>query len=135
MKRNAYLSFSEELVKEPIVSHLIKKYDVDVNILEARINANEAGSMFVQIIGSDENLDRAFGYLLSTGVDVNLKPHRLAWKEKSCVSCGACLTHCPTGALSENMETGQVTFEEEKCIACFLCIPACPFNALEKTEE
>lgn len=132
MQRSVYLHFDNRLVDKPIISDLVRKYDVEVNILEARITPNEEGSMFIGIQGSDENLDKAFGYLVSSGVKVTVKPERLIWHEEICTSCGACLAHCLPKALNMNPDTGEVTYDDEKCISCLLCIPACPYKALEE---
>ena len=135
MQRSVYLQFSQALVDKPIISTLIRKYDVEVNILEAHVTPNEEGSMFTQISGTDENLDKAFGYLVSSGVNVSVKPERLIWHEEICTSCGACIAQCLPRALDVDPETGEVLFDPEKCIACFLCIPACPYGAVEEAEK
>lgn len=135
MQRSVHLQFNQSLVDKPIISTLIRKYDVEVNILEARISPNEEGSMFIQISGSDENLDKAFGYLVSSGVKVSVKPERLIWHSDLCTSCGACIAHCIPKALNFDLETYEVKFDAEKCISCFLCIPACPYGAVEEAEK
>lgn len=135
MQRSVYLHFGNDLVNRPIMSTLIRKYGVDVNILEARITPNEEGTMFVQIIGDDENIDKAFGYLVSTGVRVTVKPKRLVWREELCTSCGACVGHCLPKALDVDPDTKKVAYDEEKCIACMLCLPVCPYGAVEEASE
>lgn len=135
MQRNVYLRFSNEMVDKPVITTLIRKYAIDVNIMEARITPNEEGSMFIQISGSEENLDKAFGYLVSTGVEVTVKPKRLVWHDEICVSCGACVGQCLPKALDVNPDTGKVEYDNDKCIACFLCVPACPYGAVEQAAE
>lgn len=132
MQRSVFLHFDSNLVEKPIISDLVRKYDVEVNILEARITPNEEGSMFIGIQGSDENLDKAFGYLVSSGVKVTVKPRRLLWHEDICTSCGACLAHCLPKALNMDPDTGEVRYDDDLCISCLLCIPACPYRALEE---
>lgn len=48
----------------------------------------------------------------------------------TCLQCeeAACMTVCPTGALSRNPETLAVDYNEEKCIRCKSCVYACPFG-------
>lgn len=131
MQKNVSLHFSNQLVDKPIVSTLVRKYDVDVNILSAIITPNEEGKMFVQMKGEEEKLQQALGYLVAMGVDVVVKPKGINFYEDICVSCGACTVHCLPKALSVDEETKQIVYSEDLCIACELCIPACPYGAVE----
>ena len=45
-----------------------------------------------------------------------------------CVSCGACVQACPTGALSMGAE--KVEADGGRCIGCQSCVVACPFGAI-----
>ena len=47
---------------------------------------------------------------------------------RMCVSCGACVPGCPTGALSVG-EDGTVEWDGGKCVSCDACIKACPNDA------
>lgn len=134
MQKNIFLHFSRDLVDQPIISVLIRKYDVEVNILQATITPNEEGTMFVQLRGDEEKLEHALGYLVANGVDVMVKPRRIQFNEELCTSCGACVAHCLPGALYVEEGTRKVLYDEDLCIACELCIPACPFGAVEMTK-
>ena len=135
MQKNVFLRFSQALVDKPVISTLIRKYDVEVNILQATITPNEEGAMFVQLLGAEEKLEQSLGYLVGAGVDVMVKPRRISWNSDLCTSCGACVGHCLPKALFVNTENRRVEYDEELCIACELCIPACPYGALEMTPE
>lgn len=52
----------------------------------------------------------------------------LAYFSHKCISCGECVSVCPTGAHS--IESGQHVFLREKCIACGKCENACLGKAL-----
>ena len=52
----------------------------------------------------------------------------LAYYSHKCISCGECLSVCPTGAHS--IENDIHIFKREKCIACGKCADACLGNAL-----
>ena len=43
---------------------------------------------------------------------------------KVCVHCGACLEHCPAGALY--CEDGKVQYDHTKCVFCDECFKHCP---------
>ena len=135
MQKNIFLRFSRALVDKPVISTLIRKYDVEVNILQATVTPNEEGTMFVQLMGAEEKLEQALGYLVGSGVDVMVKPRRIHWTEAVCTSCGACVGQCLPKALFVNEETRKVEYDEELCIACELCIPACPYGALEMSSQ
>lgn len=43
---------------------------------------------------------------------------------RACVSCGACLEVCPTGAL--RAEEGRICYDADRCVLCDACIKRCP---------
>ena len=51
------------------------------------------------------------------GVEVNVD---------GCTLCHACVTACPTGALSDNSESPMLRFTEAACVQCGLCAATCP---------
>lgn len=44
-----------------------------------------------------------------------------------CVSCGECVSHCPTGALT--FKNGKVVYNSDKCSFCDACFKHCPKGA------
>ena len=49
---------------------------------------------------------------------------------ESCTLCHACVTACPTGALSDNPERAMLRFTESICVQCGLCEATCPEDAI-----
>jgi ferredoxin len=45
---------------------------------------------------------------------------------EGCTLCHACVTACPTGALSDNPERAMLRFTESLCVQCGLCESTCP---------
>jgi ferredoxin len=43
-----------------------------------------------------------------------------------CTLCLACVSACPTGALSDNPEQPMLRFSEDACVQCGLCKATCP---------
>jgi ferredoxin len=50
-------------------------------------------------------------------VDINIE---------GCTLCLACVSACPTGALSDNPERPMLRFAEDACVQCGLCKATCP---------
>ena len=55
----------------------------------------------------------------------------MAYKiSEDCISCGACETECPSGAISEG--DTQFMIDPEKCTECGKCAETCPVGAPKK---
>jgi ferredoxin len=131
MQKSVILHFSRALVDRPIISHIVKTYDVEMNIIQAYITPDEGGHMFAIIEGGRDSVGRTLEYLDGLDVRTILPTRNLVWDEEKCVHCGACIGACRVGALSVDPETMRLIYDNSKCIACELCIPACPFGAME----
>jgi ferredoxin len=51
--------------------------------------------------------------------------------KKKCIGCGACISSCPYGAISMDVD-GKVLIDDDKCKGCGKCASFCPFNAIDK---
>ncbi len=129
-KKRIVLTFPHELLDKPIVYKLVKDYDLVFNILQARITPKEEGLMVIEVKGSREHLDQGVKYLEKNGVAIQQLDKDITRDEERCTHCGACISVCPTGALSVNRETMAVEFHADKCVACELCVKACPPRAM-----
>ena len=124
------LSFSGVISGKPVVSELIRKFNLEINIYRARITPNEEGHMAIDITGEEDKVEDGLKFLNTFNIDVNQFENSLIWNKDLCVSCGNCLSHCPTKALYISDEnTRKVNFNGEKCIECLSCIRNCPFGA------
>lgn len=47
-----------------------------------------------------------------------------------CTLCLACVSACPTGAMSDNNELPQLRFQEDACVQCGLCSATCPESVI-----
>jgi len=52
----------------------------------------------------------------------------------SCISCGACIVHCPYGALEPD-EEGKPVLIWDLCRDDFACVLVCPVAAVKRTSE
>jgi Fe-S-cluster-containing dehydrogenase component len=130
-KKRVVLTFPHNLVDQPITYHLIKDYDLIINILSARVTPREEGKMVLEIEGEKESLDKGIKYLQKLGVKLQPLARDVKWYEERCTHCTACVPICPTNALILDRKTMKISFDSTKCIACELCLPVCPYHAIE----
>ena len=129
--RKIVLTFPPELVDKPIIHRLTKDFDLEFNILKAAINQNEEGLMVLELKGANEQLNKAITFLRGIGVKVEPLSKDVVLVNEQCVSCGACIPHCPVAALIVDPVTYEVSLDDDRCIACEICVRVCPYHALE----
>ena len=71
MKRRVKLTFPQNLIKEPVIFTMAKKYDVLPNIRRARVT-DTVGEMILELEGAEENLEMGIKSLRDQGVEVEL---------------------------------------------------------------
>ncbi len=125
------LHFPPNLVEQPIVCQLIKKFDLEFIILRADIDRNKEGLLVLELAGVKENFRRGVVFLKDNGISVQPLSQDIVRIEERCTHCGACLTICPSEALYRDVSNREVRFEQSKCIACDLCLKGCPVRAME----
>ena len=131
ISKRIVLHFPKRLVNRPIVSRLVRDYNLDFNILKAYFTPEEEGLMVLEITGEQGDYDKGIRYLTKTGVRIQSLSQDVTRNEERCTHCGACVTVCPAGAFELDPLTRRVNFYNEKCVACALCINACPPRAME----
>ena len=131
VSKRIVLRFPGRMVDRPIVSRLVKDYNLDFNILKASVTPDEEGLMVLELSGKQEDYDKGIRYLTESGVIIQSLSQDVIRNEARCTHCGACVTVCPTGAFELEPSTRRVNFYNEKCLACGLCIKACPPRAME----
>ncbi len=132
MEKKFVMHFPPVLVDKPIISTIVRKYDLEFNILKAFVSPEEEGTLVIELKGEEENLNKAIEEVKNKGVSIQPIESDIKMVKERCTDCSVCIGLCPTGALymSENYE---VKFEPEKCIACGLCIKGCPTKAMVTT--
>jgi len=130
-KRKVVLTFPPSLIDQPVTYHLIRDYDLVVNILKAKISPKEEGRLMIEISGKRESLQRGMNYLQELGVEVQPLAQDIIWLEERCTHCTACASICPTKAITVDRKEMKISFDKEKCIACELCVSVCPYKAIE----
>ncbi len=129
-KVKALLTFLPSDIGKPITYHLVKDYDLWVNILHAEIAASKTGKLVLDMEGEEGNLERAVAFLADHGVTFQLLNGSVTVSPEKCVDCGACTSVCPSGALSMEKPAWTLAFQKDKCYVCQLCAKACPVRAI-----
>jgi len=71
MKKRVKLTFPQDLIKEPVIFTMARKYDVIPNIRRARVTET-VGEMILEVEGEDENVNKGIEHLKQQGVGVEL---------------------------------------------------------------
>ena len=131
VSKRIVLHFPKRLVDRPIVSRLVRDFNLEFNILKASVTPEEEGLLVLEVSGKQEDYDKGIKYLTKTGVRIQPLSQDVTRNEERCTHCGVCITICPTSAFELEPLTRRVNFLNEKCLACELCIKACPPRAME----
>ncbi len=131
ISKRVVLHFPSRMVDQPIIYHLVKDYDLVLNILKASVTPKEEGIMVVELSGGRADYDKGIKYLNEAGVKIQSLGQDIMRNNARCTHCGACVVVCPTGALALDHKTRMVDFHEDRCTACELCVLTCPPRAME----
>lgn len=123
------LRFTAATSDQPIIYHLVKDYDLVVNILKAQINPHLEGTLVLDLWG--ERYEEGIEYLRQQGISVHPLNQEVVRNDDRCTSCGACTGHCPAGALFIDRPSMEVQFDGNKCVVCLQCLKVCPVRAME----
>ena len=117
--------------EKPIIYHLVKDYNLVVNIFRAKVTPEEEGYLVLDVTGTEDDIEKAMAFVKTFNVTINYSGKGVTRDENSCTHCGHCVTHCPTSALRiDDWTTREVIYSEADCIECLACIRVCPFGAL-----
>ena len=131
IKKKAILRFDSATVEKPVTCYLIKKYDLWINILQAKFEPSSGGKLVIEMKGEKRQLDQAYAYLKEQNIRVDFLEQEISWDKLKCNHCGACVSICPVGALKINKETYLLEFNYQDCVVCGYCTDACPVQAIE----
>lgn len=71
MKKRVKLTFPQQLIREPVIFTMAKKFDVMPNIRRARVTET-VGEMVLELEGTEENLEKGIQSLRDQGINVEL---------------------------------------------------------------
>ncbi|HOJ31729.1 MAG TPA: NIL domain-containing protein [bacterium] len=125
------LKFPKELVDKPTISALVRKYDIEFNILQAQVLPQKEGLMVVVFTGEEKIVKQALNDLKNQNVGLQRLKQDITKDDKICTHCGVCIGLCPTNAFYYDQSTKKVIFDYEKCITCMLCVKGCMVRAIK----
>ena len=128
--RMLVLRFPKGIVDKPIITYLVRDYNLTFNILKAQIYPRKEGMLVMELRGDPEDYEKGILYLKEAGVEVEPVAQGIRRDDERCYRCGACTAVCPSGALHIERPEMDVLFESEQCIACELCVKTCPSRAM-----
>lgn len=134
MKKRFALRFSPGLVEQPLVSKLVRAYDVDVNILNADVSSGRGGKLIVELVGKTDAIKQSVAWLDGIGVVVSEIVKELVFHQNSCIGCGSCTAVCSAGALQMDAQW-KLVYDAARCVVCGLCVNACPMRLFELSME
>jgi L-aspartate semialdehyde sulfurtransferase ferredoxin len=124
------LRFPKAIVDKPIITNLVRNFNLSFNILKAQIYPRKEGLMVLELRGNRKDYEKGVRYLQDIGVKVESIALGVGRNDDLCYQCGACTAVCPTGALHILRPEMLVLFDSERCSACELCVKACPARAM-----
>ncbi len=124
-----FLRFPPGRAGRPVTYHLVKDFDLKINILRAEVSVNK-GELVLDIEGRSEDIEGAARFCGEEGVEFHTIDNAVEWNRDRCVHCGACTAVCPSGALSLDRRDWSLVFSAADCYACNVCLKACPVRAL-----
>ena len=128
--RKLMLFFPKCECEKPIIYHLVKDYNLVVNVYRAKVTPEEEGYLVLDVTGTEEDFERAMAFVKTFDVSINYTGKGVTRDDDRCTHCGHCVTYCPTGALHiTDSATREVGYNEAECIECLACIRVCPFGA------
>ena len=131
IERKLILHFSAEKADKPLVNHLIKEYNLELNFLHASME-DGVGTMVVGVSGSIENFEQGMKYLSRVGVIVEDISRGIYRDEERCTGCGACIGFCLSNAFTLDVSNQKTVFDSNKCISCGACVKACPARCMHR---
>jgi Fe-S-cluster-containing dehydrogenase component len=120
------LRFPPSAVNEPITANLIRRFDLNCNILKATIYPRKEGMAVSEASGHRKNFQKGVRYLRSLGIKVESIGEDVKRDDEKCFQCGACTAVCPTGALHIRRPAVEVVFQKDRCSACEMYVVVCP---------
>ncbi len=127
IKKRFVLSFPPQSGDKPLSYHLVKEYDIRINILKAEVYPGKRGSLLLELHGKVVNIEKGIDYLEKHHVSCEPLDKKITHQAEKCIHCGNCTAVCFAGALTMD-DSWELNFDKAKCVVCELCVTACPLK-------
>lgn len=131
IKKRFILNFPPDSGDKPLSYHLVKEYDIRINILKAEVFPGKRGSLLLELHGKAANIEKGIAYLTAHDVECEPLEKRIRFQEEKCISCGNCVAVCFAGALTMGTPHWKLQFDKSQCVVCELCVTACPLKLFD----
>jgi len=88
LSKKVIFTFSPQNVERPVTYQLIKKYDLWVNILQAKFEPSLGGKLVLELKGEDNRIEEGLSFVRQIGVGVEFLEQEVLWNEEKCIDCG-----------------------------------------------
>jgi Pyruvate/2-oxoacid:ferredoxin oxidoreductase delta subunit len=121
IKKRYILNFPPDSGDKPLSYHLVRDYDIRINILKAEVYPGKRGSLLLELQGKKENIEKGVEYLHSRMLSANRSTIAsiLGRKSIDCGNCTAFVLRC----VDHETRIVEKEFDKKKCVVCELCIP------------
>lgn len=124
------LTFPPASSRRPVTYHLVRDFDLEPNILRARIDPGQLGHMLVEVKGKKDKIEAGVEFMEKAGVIVKEAASDICLDRETCVLCGVCTAVCRPKALTLESGTSELLFDKDECVYCEACVLACPRRAI-----
>ncbi len=88
IKKRFILNFPPESGDKPLSYHLVKDYDIRINILKAEVYPGKMGSLLLELQGKKENIEKGVDYLTQHHVVCEPLDKRIHFKAENVSTAG-----------------------------------------------
>ncbi len=131
IRKKWVLHFPATNSDKPIAYHLVKDFNLVINILQATAQEETDSFLILEVIGRKKDIEHSLEFLRQQDIEVEDMEKGITLNFNKCIHCGLCVGLCPTEALTIDHLTWEVCFNKSECVVCDLCLKYCPVKAIE----
>jgi len=111
---------------------IIAQTIIDTGVIIKVLQAVPGSEVLIEV--KESGVDKVLNSFKKKGLIVSEIKEVVTHDPERCISCGQCVSLCPTKAFSFD-EDDTLVYDESKCVLCKLCLDACPRGALKPPQN